>query len=156
VDPAELIEPVVDRAGLELVDVSFARERGRRVLRVVLDRDGGVDLDTISEISERISRRLDLERFDPGPYALEVTSPGLERPLRRPDHFRRSLGEQVRMKVVMEHGSDVVTHRGTLVDADDEGIQLLTSAGELRIPYARVRSARTVIDWAAELRGSAR
>ncbi len=61
----QLVRPVVEAAGLELWDVSFEKEAGRMVLRVVVDRDGGIDLDTISSTSERVSRRLDLEGFSP-------------------------------------------------------------------------------------------
>src|SRR5919106_3538082 len=82
-----VVRPVVEAAGLELVDVTFRREAGRRILRVTVDREGGVDLGAISLVSERISRRLDVEGFEPGPYSLEVSSPGVERPLRRPADF---------------------------------------------------------------------
>ena len=67
-----LVRTVVESAGLELVEVSFGREPGRRVLRVSVDRDGGVDLDAIAEVNRSLARRLDLEGFDPGPYSLEV------------------------------------------------------------------------------------
>ena len=65
-DAEALVRPVIEGEGLDLVDVTFGREDGRRILRVVIDRDGGVDLDTISELSQKISRRLDLEGFEPG------------------------------------------------------------------------------------------
>ena len=89
-----LVRPVIEGSGLELVDVAFRRESGRRVLRVVVDREGGVDLDTIAELAEKVSRRLDLEGFAPGPYALEVSSPGIERPLKLPRDFARRVGER--------------------------------------------------------------
>ncbi len=66
----ELVRPVVEASGLDLWDVSYRKEAGRMVLRVLVDRDGGVDLDTISETSERLSRRLDLEGFSAGPGVL--------------------------------------------------------------------------------------
>ena len=97
-DAEALVRPVIEGEGLELVDVTFGREDGRRILRVTVDRDGGVDLDTISQLSQKVSRRLDLEGFEPGPYALEVTTPGIERPLRRPQDFRRAVGERVLVK----------------------------------------------------------
>ena len=99
-DAEELVRPVVEAAGLELVDVAFRRDSGRRVLRVTVDRPGGVDLDTISATSEKVSRRLDLEGFAPGPYALELSSPGLERPLKEPGDFRRRVGVRVKVKTV--------------------------------------------------------
>ena len=76
------IRSVVEGAGLELVEANLHRTPGRSLLRVTVDREGGVDLDAIADASGRISRRLDLEGFDPGPYALEVSSPGIERPLK--------------------------------------------------------------------------
>src|SRR2546423_7300140 len=98
-----MIRPVVEGAGLELVEADFRREAGRRILRVTVERDperGPLDLDAISEVSERISRRLDLERFDPpgGPYTLEVNSPGVERPLRTARDFERHVGQRVRVR----------------------------------------------------------
>jgi len=150
-DVEALIEPVVEAAGLDLWEVTFRTERGRRILRVAVDREGGVDLETISEVSERISRRLDLEGFSGGPYDLEVTSPGLERLLHTPRQFLRSLGERVRIKTrEPREGSRV--HEGALVSADGEAIVLVTGGGELRVPYADLASAKTVPDWDAELR----
>ncbi|MBI3648574.1 MAG: ribosome maturation factor RimP [Actinobacteria bacterium] len=152
-DAEELVRPVVEAAGLELVDVTFRRESGRRILKITVDRPGGVDLDTISETSERVSRRLDLEGFAPGPYALEVTSPGIERPLRRPDDFRRRVGDRVKVKTTEPlEGSKV--HEGELVSAGGEAIVIAAAGGELRVPYDAIISARTVADWDAELKRS--
>lgn len=150
-----MIRPVVERAGLELVDVAFGREHGRKVLRVTVDRDGGVDLDTIATVSEQVSRRLDVEGFDPGGYALEVSSPGIERSLRTSAQFGRAVGQQVevRTRVPIDGGTRL---RGELVAVDDEAIVIAASDGERRVPLDEVRSARTVADWGAELKGSTR
>ncbi|MFN8233597.1 MAG: ribosome maturation factor RimP [Actinomycetota bacterium] len=154
VEAETLVRPVIEGAGLDLVEVRFGREAGRRVLHVVVDRDGGVDLDSLAELSERISRRLDLEGFEPGPYALEVSSPGLERALRRPSEFARVVGRTVRLRVRGAAGTTI--HEGELLSADDEAIVVAASGGEQRVPYAEVASARTVVDWEAELKGSGR
>jgi ribosome maturation factor RimP len=152
-DVEALVGPVVEAAGLELAEVVFRREGGRRVLRVTVDRAGGVDLQTIAEISERISRRLDLEGFEPGPYSLEVSSPGLERPLKTPEQFRRNVGTRVNVRMVeLVEGSR--THEGALVSADAEAIVVASAGGERRIPYVGIASARTVVDWDAELKRS--
>ena len=154
-DAEELVRPVVEAAGLELVEVAFRRESGRKVLRVTVDRAGGVDLDTISATSEKVSRRLDLEGFAPGPYALELSSPGLERALRGPADFRRRLGHRVKVKTAEPlEGSKV--HEGELVSADGDGIVIAAAGGELRVPYGDIASARTVVDWDAELRKRSR
>jgi ribosome maturation factor RimP len=150
VDAETLIRPVVEGAGLELVDVTFGRDGGRRVLRVTVDRDGGVDLDTIAQISEKVSRRLDLEGFQPGPYALEVSTPGLERPLKRPEDFRRAVGELVRVR----HAGGVV--EGELRGAADDEIRIATPEGEHPVRLADVAAARTVVDWDEELKRGGR
>jgi ribosome maturation factor RimP len=151
----ELVRPVVEAAGLELWDVTFRKEAGRMVLRVLVDRDGGVDLDALSETSERLSRRLDLEGFaSDAAYSLEVSSPGLERPLREPRHFERSVGQRVKVKTARPIEGRKV-HEGALVSADAEAIAIAADGGELRVPYADIASARTVFEWGAE-RGAVR
>ena len=147
----ELVRPVVEASGLELWDVSFRKEAGRMVLRVLVDRDGGVDLETISATSERLSRRLDLEGFSGvRAYSLEVSSPGLERPLREPRHFERSVGQRVKVKTTAPLEGQKV-FEGALVSADAEAIVIASDRGELRVPYADVASTRTVFDWGGGL-----
>ena len=150
-----LIRPVIEGSGFELVDVAFRRESGRRVLRVVVDREGGVDVDTIAELAEKVSRRLDVEGFAPGPYALEVSSPGIERSLKLPRDFARRVGDNVKVKTTAPiEGRTNIT--GELVSADDDGIAVAVGGGELRVRYADIASARTVVDWDAELKRSTR
>ena len=152
-DVEALVRPVVEGAGLDLVEVTLTRDGGRRILRVVVDGAGGVDLDTIAETAEKVSRRLDLEGYAPGPYALEVTSPGIERRLRRQVDFERIIGRQVRVKTT-EPLDGSKNHEGELVSADAEAITVAAAGGELRVPYADIASARTVVDWDAELKRS--
>lgn len=145
-DVEALVGPVIESAGLRLWDLRWGRESGRRVLRVYVDREGGVDLDAIAAVSEKISRRLDLEGFAPGPYELEVSSPGLERSLREPRHFHRTVGERVKVRTASP-GGEARSVQGTLASADAREIVLATDGGEVRIPYADVTSARTMVDW---------
>jgi ribosome maturation factor RimP len=149
-DVEELVRPVVEADGLELWDLKYRTESGRRLLRVMVFRPGGVDLETISRTSERLSRRLDLEGFsDDRAYDLEVTSPGLERPLREPRHFERSVGEDVRVKTVAPvEGRSVL--EGALVSADEDGIVVSSDGGEHRVRYGDIASARTVFVWGSQ------
>jgi len=145
VEAEALVRPVVESAGLELVEVVFGREGGRRILRVTVDKEGGVDLDTIAVTSQKLSRRLDLEGFSSSsPYALEVSSPGVERPLRTPRDFKKKIGEKVKVKVA---GVEPSTETGLLEKADDETIVVATDGGRVRIAYADIASARTVFEW---------
>jgi ribosome maturation factor RimP len=145
-DVEALVRPVVESAGLELVEATFRKEGGRRILRVTVDREGGVDLDAISEASERISRRLDIEDFTPGAYTLEVSSPGVERPLREPRDFERRVGQKVKVKTA-EPVDGSRTHSGLIAAADGEGIVLSTEEGDRRIGFDQIQSARTVFEW---------
>jgi ribosome maturation factor RimP len=146
----ELVRPVVEASGLELWEATYRKESGRMVLRVLVDREGGVDLDTISATSERLSRRLDLEGFsDDRPYELEVGSPGVERTLRERRHFERMLGDRVKVKTFAPIAGAKV-HEGALVSADAEAITVASDGGELRVPYEDIASARTVFDWSGE------
>ena len=150
-----LVRPVVEGAGLELVDVTYRGERGRRVLRVTVDRDEGVDLDTVASISEKLARRLDLEGFGEGSYQLEVSSPGLERPLKTPAQFARAIGARVEVRTVNPL-YETTRHVGELRTADDGAIELDLGGRTLRVAYPQIASARTVVDWAAELKGAGR
>lgn len=141
-----VVRPVVEAAGLELVDITFRREAGRRILRVTVDREEGVDLDTIAGTSERLSRRLDLEEFAPGPYTLEVSSPGVERPLRRPEEFVRRVGDKVKVRTT-EPIEGARNHAGVLVAADEDGVTIATEGGERTLRYGDISSARTVFEW---------
>ena len=153
-DAESLVRPVVEAEGLELVEVALTREAGRRLLRVTVDRPDGLDLDTVSQLSLKLSRQLDDEDFGAGPYALEVSSPGIERPLKSPGHFARALGEQVRVTTFAGAQEPSTVHTGELLSADDEGIEILVEGRTLRLAYGEIASAATVADWAAELKGS--
>src|SRR5207237_2371348 len=144
----DLILPLLEASDLELVDV----EVRAGLLRIAVDRPGGVDLDAIGQVSQGISAALDREDPLPGGrYVLEVSSPGLERPLRTPEHFRRFVGATVAVKVsaAAETGGGERRMQGRLAGADDQGVVLEVSGHEapLRLDYADIEAARTVFEW---------
>jgi ribosome maturation factor RimP len=154
VDVEALVRPVVEQAGYELVEVSYAGSGGRRSLRVTVDRaEGGMDLDALAVLSEKVARRLDLEDFGDTRYDLEVSSPGIERPLRTPAHFARFVGSQVKVKTA-EPVDGAQVHTGRLAAAEEDGITIETEGLARHIAYEDVTSARTVADWDAELKGT--
>jgi ribosome maturation factor RimP len=142
------IEPVLATLGLEVFDVQLTGSGRASTVRVIVDRDGGVDLDAITAASERIQPALD----DLGPYALEVSSPGLERPLRRPEHFRRAVGETVSVKVRDANADGEVRRlRGDLVSADERGVTVHVGDTDVteHADYDQIIKARTVFEWGA-------
>jgi ribosome maturation factor RimP len=117
----EIAEPLVTHEGLEMVDVEFRRESRGMVLRLYLDREGGASLDDLTRVSRQLGDLLDVHAAVPGSYTLEVSSPGINRRLRRPEHFRRYLGKRVRVRTA----GPVAGRRGfvgTLHSVDAEGI----------------------------------
>lgn len=144
----DLAEAVARRRSLKLWDVEFGGRPGNSVVKVFVDSERGVDLDTVAEISEEISRGLDLKDPIPGRYTLEVSSPGLERSLRTPEHFARSVGDTVIVKTIeVLVGS---SHRidGTIAGAAEEAVRIKVGDGsEVEVPYASIKAARTVFEW---------
>lgn len=134
----DLCEPIAQDLDVVLFDV----ERNGATLRVTIEREGGLDLDLVAEATRRISRMLDEHDPVPGRYTLEVSSPGLERPLRTPAHFRWAIGREATIKThPAVEGERRVS--GTVTDADDDGV---TIDGR-RLPYADIERARTVFEW---------
>jgi ribosome maturation factor RimP len=116
----EQLEPVVTALGYDLEDVTAQRAGSRQLLRVVVDGDGGISLDDIAEVSQAVSEALDAsDVMGEAPYDLEVTSPGVGRPLTLPRHWRRAAGRLV--QVPLTAGGELT---GRVIEADDEGVVL--------------------------------
>jgi ribosome maturation factor RimP len=113
------------------VEVLLAERVGAGTLRVFVDREGGVDLGTC----ERVTKHLGDLLVD---YSLEVSSPGPQRPLAKPDHFRRFVGRRVRVKTTAEHGGHT-SFTGELVGASDDGVTIAADTGVVSIPYADIK-----------------
>ncbi|MFO7549032.1 MAG: ribosome maturation factor RimP [Acidimicrobiia bacterium] len=140
-----VVEPYLALERIELDDVELVGSGGGRLLRLVVDAEGGVDLDRLSQVSNDLSRLLDAETEIEGPYRLEVSSPGLERRLRRPRHYQKSVGREVVVKIAGDGA--VRTLRGVLAAADDRGFVVRADSGDQPCDYDDVESARTVFRW---------
>ena len=147
---AAILEPVVRDLGLELYDVEVGGSNRARTLRVLVDRDGGVDLEAITSATEALAPVLDqnpdVAAALPGSYLLEVSSPGLERPLRTPAHFGRALGSTVSVKSRNSDGA-VERRRAVLTAADDDGIEIEIDGARERVEYADIVASHTVFEW---------
>jgi ribosome maturation factor RimP len=154
-----VVTPVVAALGLDLYDVELNGAGPARTLRVTVAQpagaSGGIDLDAITDVTRAISPALDASPALSGPYLLEVSSPGVERTLRRPEHFRGAVGETVTVKFHTEAGPRRV--RGTLVEADDDRCVVATDDGEPEtIALHDVTNAHTIFEWGPQPRpGSA-
>jgi len=150
---SDLLATTLAPLGFELVDV----ELRSGTVRVVIDRTGGADLESIADATRAVSALLDTNDPMPGKhYTLEVSSPGVERPLRTPRHFIRAVGEMVTVRTTTgSKGERRVT--GRVVSADDDGFLLegddLPEGGR-HFSYAEVERARTVFEWGGQPRPS--
>ena len=129
--------------GCELLEVEALHGGGRLTLRFVIDKAGGVTVDDCAEMDRAISRALEAEETRLGRYVVEVSSPGIFRRLRRPEHFRRYLGEWVKATVLKEGSTETTQIRGRLMATDEKGITLKPAEAESEfIALGALKSAR--------------
>jgi ribosome maturation factor RimP len=139
----QTLEPVVLARGFDLEEVVVTPAGKRRVLRVVVDKDGGVDLDDIAGVSTAVSATLDeSDAMGPVPYVLEVTSPGVDRPLTLPRHWRRATERLVKVGI-----AGVGDRTGRVVSADDDGVLLDIDGSEQPVKWADLGSGHVQIEF---------
>lgn len=143
----EIVASVVETAGAHLFDLEY---RGGSVI-VLANEPVGISLDRLTELSRAISVALDDADVLPGAYVLEVSSPGIERNLRRPGHFDGALGENVAVKTTSEIDGER-RHSGVLISVGDDAIELAVKTGGAvhsprHIPFASIERARTIFEW---------
>ncbi len=139
-------QPLVDAADLDLVEVAIRGEGSRCLVRVVVDRKGGVGVDRCADLSRELGTRLDaLSELDTG-YALEVTSPGVDYPLRDQRAFDRVEGRPVLVHRRDDDG-DVAQLRGTVRTAEAEAVVLEVDGTPVRVPYDEIAKATQSLPW---------
>ncbi len=135
-----LAREVARDLSLSLFDLEVVREGNRAILRVYVDREGGVSLSEIETCSRRLGAVLDVEDPLEGNYVLEVSSPGVNRRLRTPGHFTAAVGNRVKVALA-EPREGRRNLQGTLVTADDEGIVVRGDDADHRVRYLEIRKA---------------
>lgn len=142
----KLVEPIVSELHLELVEVQFRREAVGWVLRLIIDGDAGVTLDKCATVSREVSSLLEVEDPIEQAYNLEVSSPGLDRPLKKEKDFIRFKGSKAKVTT-----SEPIERRkhfdGVIEDFDQNMLSLATDQGLLEIPYDQIAKARLIIDF---------
>lgn len=132
----DLLEPLVTSRELDLEEISVTPAGKRRVLRVVVDADSGVPLDTCAELSRELSQKLDdADAMGAGEYVLEVTSPGAERPLTQHRHYVRAVDRLAKFQLTDDAGGGELIAR--IIEVDDEGLDLEVPGVKGRKPTAR-------------------
>ncbi len=142
----KLMKPVLVSMGYQLVELEFAKDMGRLILRLYIDKEGGITLDDCTQVSRAISAHLDVEDPISSKYDLEVSSPGVERPLRRAEDFKRFAGETIKLSTV-EPLNGRQNYRGVLKGCDETQIFMNVDGVDYTIPLAALHKARIVKDW---------
>ena len=136
----ELLRPVVEGLGYELWELEYAASRGHGLLRIYVDSSEGVTLDDCERVSRAVSELLDTDDPIPGHYTLEVSSPGLERPLRLAEHFARFVGEEVFVELTQPVASRR-KFKGRLLSAAPRSIEVEVDGVQYELPIAQIRKA---------------
>ncbi len=137
-----LLAPIFQGRGLDIYDLTY----GGGVLRIIVDKPGGVLLDEVADVSKVVSRLLDDHEICSGRYTLEVTSPGLERPLRSPEHFAKAVGETINVKL----GPHVDSERrieGVLLSCTQDSISVAQNGVTHHLLFDDIAKAKTKFEW---------
>lgn len=148
-----MAEPLAAAQGADVYDVTFNAGK----LAVAINKQGGIDLDTLTNISRELGQQLEEDDVISGSYTLEVTSPGLERPLRTPGHFAGAVGEDVTIRTTPETEGERRV-RGTILSCDDTSvtIDLEDDGGQRTIDLDDIERARTTFSWGPETKPGAK
>lgn len=154
----EVVEPVVEAMGYELILLEFVPQGGSAVLRLFIDCEDGVTLADCQKVSREVSAVMDVEDPIKTAYQLEVSSPGLDRPLTKRRHFDRFAGEKARVQLVapVAGGSSQKKFVGRIAGTTNDGVQLETETGSVELAFASIERARLVPDYSKAKAGRAK
>ena len=140
-----IVDPILSNKGMELVEIEYRRESKGWVLRLYIDKAGGVTLNDCTHISQEVGRSLDVEDFISTPYTLEISSPGLPRPLKKEKDFMKYCNQIIKVKTI-----DPIENRrqfkGKLLGISENRIEIETEGGIIQIPVSNVAKANLEID----------
>ncbi len=136
------IAAIVSSYGAKVYDIEIVKENDETIYRLYITKDGGVDLELCTNISQDISPLLDVEPPVSGEYRFEVSSPGVERKLTKKNHFQNSLGENIKAKIL---GGKKI--KGKLIGADDEKVVIETKDDVIELKYDELGTVKTYFDW---------
>jgi len=141
----QVVEPILESQGFELVDLEYQRESRGWVLRIYLDREGGVSLDDCARVSHEVGAILEVKDLIPSSYILEVSSPGLTRPLKKPEDFRKFRNQMVKIKLYEPHEGRR-NFKGTLLGLEGDRVRVEVEQRVYELPLQRIAKANLEID----------
>ena len=143
----KLVEPIIEKIGYELYDVEYAKEGKNYFLRIFIDNEKGIDLNDCEKVNDAITDILDEENYIKEQYFLEVSSPGVERVLRKDKHLEQNIGEQINIKLFKKDENGKKEYLGKLKEFDDFKIVIEQDENEIQIERKNISQIKTVYNW---------
>jgi ribosome maturation factor RimP len=143
---ASLVEPILQEMDFELVDVEFLHSQGRWILRLTIDREGGITVDDCAKVSRELGDLIDVKDLIRQRYFFEISSPGLDRPLKKEKDLLRALGKKIKvtMKTPIQGRRN---YSGLLTDFADGTLYMEMEQGEAALPWAQVQKANLIYEF---------
>ena len=145
-DIQTLVEPILSERHMELVELTCRPQGGQQLIRLLVDKVGGVTIQQCAQVNRRIGEALETAHLLEHSYTVEVSSPGLDRPLAAKRDFERALGEELVVDMSLEDGR-LKPLRGMLLAVQHEAIVLKTSSENITIPFSQIRAAKKALRW---------
>ncbi len=142
-----LIKSTIEEIGYDLYDVEYAKEGKNYFLRVFIDKLEGIDLEDCEKVNDAINNLLDEADYIKEQYFLEVSSPGIERVLRKDRHIEQNIGKKVQVKLFQKDENRKKEYQGILQDFKEETITLETDVEKIEIERKKIAQIRTIYDW---------
>lgn len=146
----ELLEPVVAALGYELLLLEYSPSGGNSLLRIYIDAAAGIGLDDCEKVSREVAAVLDVEDPIHSAYRLEVSSPGMDRPLAKPAHFQRFAGHAIKVQLLAPGPGGRRRYMGTIAQVGATGVTLETPEGQVVLEFSEIERARLVPDYEQE------
>ena len=143
----KLIEPIIEKIGYELYDVEYAKEGKNYFLRIFIDNEKGIDLNDCEKVNDSITDILDKENYIKEQYFLEISSPGIERVLRKDKHLEKNIGEEVTIKLFKKDENGKKEYLGKLKDFNQEKIVIEQEEKDINIERKNISQIKTVYNW---------
>ena len=143
----KLVEPIIENLGYELYDVEYAKEGKNYFLRIFIDNEKGIDLNDCEKVNDAVNDILDKENYIKEQYFLEISSPGIERVLRKDKHLEQNLGKDINIKLFKKDENSAKEYLGTLKEFNQNEIIIETEEQEITIERKNISQIKTVYNW---------
>ena len=143
----KLLEPKIQEIGYELYDVEYAKEGKNYFLRIIIDKPEGIDLNDCEKVNNAITDMLDEANYIKEQYFLEVSSPGIERVIRKEKHLKQNIGQEVQVKLFRKDLNGKKEYQGKLLDYTSENITIQTSEEKINIERKNISQIKTIYNW---------